>query len=1035
MKKIFVSSTFKDMQYERDMLHTKTQVDLGERFKTTHESFMFLDLRWGINTSQESEGERVKEILSVCEKEIQESYPLMIVFIGEKEGSLIPFESSKGFGKTITQFEIETGIHQKNKTLFYFRDSFKNLDDLDKETYLEKDALKKKEIDEYKTNLEKNGALVRHYSLSYSESGEVKGLDELNERIISDIVELLESEEIKGETFKNKHCRIVDNYLEDYVGKGLAYDVKDILHSIKEHTITFLYGPFGMGKTALLGNLYEALKKEVCYFHLASGKKRLLDLVVNMLSYFDYPFPLEEEGDVLFKKLYSFLGERKESIYIFIDDGEYYQDVFDTYPFLEMSIPSNLNFVIASNRKKYYHGNSSLKEINLSLLSDEEKNVFMNHYCKYLHKAPFDEEIILAILRKEKSSFPLYLTLIMNYILLFDKDDFLVINEGGFDFTGYLVNVINHYPVDEREAIKILFEKVIKQIKDSSLEEALLLTSLANVLPLDYYEKLIPNFYYLSFSRCLRLVPSLFITMESEIKYSDFSIKSLVSSLYPMEEKKRLGKKLIQCFEKDIPSFASIQSLPELCIFCDETNVLLRLVKSLHQREEQSFVTKDIVIHYFTNPKTQFIHHLVNDAPKDILSYFIYEFYDSLMESNVSYYQIFEFLSDLLIRIDEMNENERLAFLNRYLKILLLNDQVSRMAIPYEMGKEDAFIEHYYGLFVKIENDIKIPIELLIDEIKWLSEAFKNRRLKDALFYMSKLIEYCVKQFIKRNFDIKQSFMAIETAINCISDGTSLSIHDFINHERMRSSLFELIYFRTGQDYYDQFVEIVEDLKSTNQIDRFTIDETEFLVKLYYLIFLSSKGNPRLYSPSLDQLIFYATSFHQFSQSIHSCFYLAQAYFYKALWLTSIDERKAMEYFRLSFALIGKANDRSDHIYYEEYIIFEKMRIYETNVSSLDQAIKRICSLSLKMVMKEKEDGKMMNSYILRTLLVLLNDSTLFNRNRETILSVLVNAEEIGFQKYAVDDEDIPIIEEILKKSNCYGEAFFNRQKSIFMGE
>ena len=48
MKHVFISSTFKDMQFERDALHTIACANINERLAPYGEEVYFGDLRWGV---------------------------------------------------------------------------------------------------------------------------------------------------------------------------------------------------------------------------------------------------------------------------------------------------------------------------------------------------------------------------------------------------------------------------------------------------------------------------------------------------------------------------------------------------------------------------------------------------------------------------------------------------------------------------------------------------------------------------------------------------------------------------------------------------------------------------------------------------------------------------------------------------------------------------------------------------------------------------------------------------------------------------
>ena len=89
MKRIFVSSTFKDMHEERDILHYRVLPALNEYAKTTYgETLEFSDLRWGINTSELNDKESSLRVLSVCLDEVERCKPYMIVILGDRYGSI-----------------------------------------------------------------------------------------------------------------------------------------------------------------------------------------------------------------------------------------------------------------------------------------------------------------------------------------------------------------------------------------------------------------------------------------------------------------------------------------------------------------------------------------------------------------------------------------------------------------------------------------------------------------------------------------------------------------------------------------------------------------------------------------------------------------------------------------------------------------------------------------------------------------------------------------------------------------------------------
>ena len=146
MKLVFISSTFKDMQFERDKLNTYVVPLINDRISQYGEQTYFGDLRWGVDTSNLNDIESSKKVLDVCLDEIDNCKPYMIVLIGERYGWIPAQELIKETSVTkgieikedisVTQLEIEYGAllnpDYEGRILFYFRN-------LDKSTMSEKD--------------------------------------------------------------------------------------------------------------------------------------------------------------------------------------------------------------------------------------------------------------------------------------------------------------------------------------------------------------------------------------------------------------------------------------------------------------------------------------------------------------------------------------------------------------------------------------------------------------------------------------------------------------------------------------------------------------------------------------------------------------------------------------------------------------------------------------------------------------------------------------------------------------------------------
>jgi hypothetical protein len=136
---VFISSTFRDMQAERDWLKRHVFPESAERLRQSRHFLEPIDLRFGVETVTTA-AEEAKEflVLKVCLDEIRRSRPFIIVLLGERYG-WVPDAArmqtaavEAGFrvevaGKSVTALEIEYGIFrespdQQRRCFFYLRD-------------------------------------------------------------------------------------------------------------------------------------------------------------------------------------------------------------------------------------------------------------------------------------------------------------------------------------------------------------------------------------------------------------------------------------------------------------------------------------------------------------------------------------------------------------------------------------------------------------------------------------------------------------------------------------------------------------------------------------------------------------------------------------------------------------------------------------------------------------------------------------------------------------------------------------------------
>jgi hypothetical protein len=151
---IFISSTFNDMQVERDLINRFVVPSLNQRFNPFKIRVQLIDLRWGINTENIDEKVREQYILDVCLQEIDRSRPFFIGLLGNRYG-WVPSEKRIGkfkknveklrTGASVTELEIAYGAFKGNtinRTVFCFRNKMTGIPQEKLQQYSEMDSTK-----------------------------------------------------------------------------------------------------------------------------------------------------------------------------------------------------------------------------------------------------------------------------------------------------------------------------------------------------------------------------------------------------------------------------------------------------------------------------------------------------------------------------------------------------------------------------------------------------------------------------------------------------------------------------------------------------------------------------------------------------------------------------------------------------------------------------------------------------------------------------------------------------------------------------
>lgn len=473
MKRIFISSTFRDMNAERDLFHEQICPDLNEVARSYGESIDVCDLRWGVDTTTLETEDGSKKVLSVCLDEIEHCMPYMIILLGERYGWIPNAElvdeavkSRREFEldeleKSITALEIEYGAlnnpRQKEQTFFYFRE----LEGEPPEDYLAEDEVHREKLLHLKQRILKLcGDRVKTYNVRWdAEEKKIIGLEVFAQMVTDDILQLMR------ETWKEYGT--MTPYERDQKGQwefakqksdqfmAREHLVKQYINDLESQTsVLAIQGPSGSGKSTLIGRMAMEMKKNgyLCYpifcgsTSLSSTAFDVLKYMVNILENLLElpPFEMTYQGEgvpsfqewlvYLEKLIQVYSKEENMPICIFVDavdqllagaDRDYLQ-------FLPLSMTNQVKIVLSMldsfkiNRDILIHYLPSLKE-------DDRKSLIRGVLAPT--RRSLSDDVIAAMAEKAGGDMPLYLSLLITRLEMMDEDDFVSINTygGGMD--------------------------------------------------------------------------------------------------------------------------------------------------------------------------------------------------------------------------------------------------------------------------------------------------------------------------------------------------------------------------------------------------------------------------------------------------------------------------------------------------------------------------------------------------------------------------------------------------------------------------
>ena len=351
---IFISSTFKDMDAERDVIKYNVIPLLNERYRQYGIEFHAVDLRFGVNTENMSEEESQAAVLDICLSQIDSSRPFFIALIGDRYGWVPERERMEavlsrlseerlrlvvdGVGCSVTELEILYGAiggggENIRRSLFFMRneESYEGISESKRAKYTDNqgdrlNSLKGRILSLLKAN-NMEDAYVQ-YSLKWNSVKEgFEGLEAFGEVAYNSLCREIDAE-IEGLAKPLAWYEYADNINQFIVQRNSSgacnlyktlatlYNADSILNELSRNMRLLVSGGAGSGKSVLLSQIYSLLKRREDVLPLISiiGTTPFLTSLNNIL--YVWRRSLEErlslavtspdilEGDDAYNKLY-----------------------------------------------------------------------------------------------------------------------------------------------------------------------------------------------------------------------------------------------------------------------------------------------------------------------------------------------------------------------------------------------------------------------------------------------------------------------------------------------------------------------------------------------------------------------------------------------------------------------------------------------------------------------------------------------------------------------------------------------------------
>ncbi|KAL6069903.1 DUF4062 domain-containing protein [Balamuthia mandrillaris] len=443
--RVFVSSTFRDMTEERELLIKHAFPQLRKHCQERGVFLTIVDLRWGITSDQSQAG----DTLNICLKEVERCRPYFVCMLGERYGwaqadgkkdELLErtFERAMGqypwleryLDRSITELEIRHGVLNEmsdrniEHARFYFRSSSPG-DSSEAESHARKLLALKREI-------LSSGLNVQNYERAAELAQHV--VEDLRALIdadfpLRDIPSPLEQDRMAHEAFAASRGRV-------YIGRQHYF--KELTAHVSSPTGNkpiVVVGESGSGKSALVCNWATQYKKAhpqqlviTHYIGSTSSSTDLARLLRRVMSeikeHHELSHDLPKDLPTLIHDFTDWLGEagRRGGLVLVLDALNQLEDKEDAHSlaWLPQVFPNGVRLVVSTLPGRCYDEiqRRGWKCMRVQALDEQERTNLVEEYMAMYGKT-LTKDQTERIVKADQCRNPLFLRTLLEEIRIF----------------------------------------------------------------------------------------------------------------------------------------------------------------------------------------------------------------------------------------------------------------------------------------------------------------------------------------------------------------------------------------------------------------------------------------------------------------------------------------------------------------------------------------------------------------------------------------------------------------------------------------